>query len=189
MSKKQNNLPKSNSLENITNEISRKTTLSINLNVIQSKSGLNYYITQSPDPNNLHNYKDLLLKNNINVLIKLCEENKYDADYLEHNGITVINIPLRDGTVPNKNVIKIWTDIVKQEIKKKNKSIAIHCMSGLGRAPLFVCVCLIIIDKMDPIEAITKVRSQIKLALNTNQIRFLESLNYSNESKKGCIIC
>lgn len=159
------------------------------IHFITANSGFRYCVTQSPDPNNLQNYKDFFLSNGIKTLVKLCECNRYDIEYLEHNGIKVIDIPLQDGTTPSKDIIKKWIDIIKQEIKNKNNSIAVHCMSGLGRAPLFVCVGLVMIDKIDPIDAITIVRKTIRSALNTNQINFLRSLHYSNDTKKGCIIC
>ena len=152
---------------------------------ITAKSGFRYCVTPSPDPNNLQNYKDLLLHNGVKTLVKLCDETRYDTDYLIHHGINVINIPLQDGTVPSKEVVKQWTNIIKQE---KN-CIAVHCVSGLGRAPLFTCIGLIIIEKMDPVDAILFVRKTIRSALNANQINFLETFKYSDNSKGSCIIC
>lgn len=167
-------------------QINHQINKIIQINCITTTSGFRYYVTQSPDPNNLHNYKDLLVSNDVKTLVKLCDDTIYDTEYLIHNGIKVINIPLQDGTTPSKDVIKNWTNIIKKEMKVKNGSIAVHCVSGLGRAPLFVCVGLILVDKLDPIDAITMVRKTIRSALNTNQINFLETLNHSNG---GCVIC
>lgn len=177
--------------------ISNKKYQQIHMHFITSKSGFRYCITQSPDPNNLQTYKDLLLKNGVKTLVKLCEDNKYDAEYLIHSGINVIDIPLQDGTTPSKDVIIQWLQIIKQEIKSKNNIIAVHCVSGLGRAPLFACIGLILLDNTDPLDAIMLVRKTIKLALNAPQIKFLETIhhtiNYTGGStsffKRCGIIC
>lgn len=177
---------------NSSNKISIKSLSRVSLpmyvHFINSKSGFCYCVTQCPDPNNLQTYKDLLLKNNIKTLVKLCDGDIYDIAYLEHHGITVINIPIDDGTTPDKQVIKNWINIIKNEFDKNNRTIAVHCMSGLGRAPLFVCVGLILIDKIDPIIAITEVRNVIKGALNTNQINFLQTLKTKDSFINGCTI-
>lgn len=144
---------------------------------ITTKSGFRYCVIQSPDPNNLQNYKDLFLLNGVKTLVKLCEETLYDTEYLLHNGINVINLPLKDGTIPSKKVINEWVNIIKQEMKSNSDCIAVHCMSGLGRAPLFVCIGLILIDHVDPVDSVKEVRKIIRYALNTKQIKFIETLN------------
>lgn len=166
------------------------TPTKITPHIIVTKSGFKFIVTQSPDPNNLQNYKDLLSTNSVKTVVKLCEGTRYDHEYLECNGIKTIDIPLADGTVPSKEVLNQWINIIKTEIKNnKDGGMAVHCVSGLGRAPLFVCIALIKIDKMEAVDAITMVRKTIKSALNTNQIKYLETVSFSNETRGGCIIC
>ena len=157
---------------------------------IITKSGFKYCVTQSPNSNNIENYKNFLLKNEIKTLVKLCDETIYDVDYLISHGIDVINIPLEDGKTPSKEQIKKWIKILKNQ--SQSKSIAVHCMSGLGRAPLFVGIGLIIIEKMHYIDAILKIRNVIKFALNNHQIKFLENLNVltvDDDTTKYCFLC
>lgn len=156
--------------------------------IITGPSGFKYIVTQSPDPNNLKTYKDFLLTNCVNTLIKLCPEDKYDKSFLMHENIEVIDQYLSDGSIPTKEQIDEWIKIMKKLKKDKKNTIACHCMSGLGRAPLFVCVILIKYENMDPVDAVTLVRKSIPRALNKIQLNFLQTLNTTNE-KGGCIIC
>lgn len=161
--------------------------MQIIMNKIKTKSGFTYIVTQSPDSYNLQIYKDFLLINCVNTVVKLCEGKEYDYDFLFRNGIKLIDVPICDGTIPSENIMIEWINIIKNEMKTK-KGLAVHCVSGLGRAPLFVCIGLIKIDKMDPVDAITFVRKSIPRALNKNQINFLSTLS-SNEKKEKCLIC
>lgn len=136
---------------------------------------ITYYVSPSPDSSNVKHYKDLLLKKGIKIVVRLCEK-KYDDDFLKHHGIVVIDMPIPDGKCPTPDYVKKWTKIITDK-KKNNESIAIHCLSGLGRSPLMICIGLIKIDKIEPSESILQMRQIIKKSLNTNQINFLLSLN------------
>jgi protein-tyrosine phosphatase len=140
--------------------------------IISSKS-FKYVVTPSPDPNSIEYYKDLLFKNGITTVIRLCTEKKYDTAYLKKFGITVIDIPMDDGSVPTHEILSKWIQIITTEIKLGRTGIAVHCRSGLGRSPLFVCVGLIITEKIDPVGAVELVRKEIPKALNTKQINYI----------------
>jgi len=60
---------------------------------------LNFAVSPLPGHCNITCYKDLLLKNGITTVIKLCE-NDYDYKLLEENNITVISFIIPDGNVP-----------------------------------------------------------------------------------------
>lgn len=137
--------------------------------IIDPLSGFKYVVTPSPDSNSIHSYKNLLFKNNITTVLRLCDQIDYDDEYLNTFNIKVIHMPLKDGDVPNAETVEKWLNI----ISSATNGIAVHCRAGLGRAPLFVCVGLIKIGKIDNIRAIEIVRKEIKGALNTKQIDFL----------------
>lgn len=141
--------------------------------IISSKSSFKYVVTSSPDTNSIEYYKDLLFKNEITTVIRLCREKKYDAAYLNNFGITVIDIPMDDGSVPTRKVLLNWVQIITTEITQKKAGIAVHCRSGLGRSPLFVCVGLIAFEKINPTDAINLVREKIPKALNTKQLQYI----------------
>lgn len=153
-----------------------------------SISPFSYIVTATPNPNNISYYKDLFLKKNIGTIVRLCCEKMYDKNEFEKIGIKVIDMPLQDGNVPNIEQIKKWLKIAKTE-KNRRKNIVIHCISGLGRAPLFVCICLICLDKMENENAIAYVRKCIPYAFNSRQLKFLYKFNISSIYQKSCIIC
>ena len=155
------------------------------INILQSN--FTYIITPSPNPNNISYYKDLFSKHEVKTIVRLCEK-IYDANEFAKIGIQVIDIPLEDGQVPDDVMIKQWINIIKNEIKNKKTIIAVHCMSGLGRAPLFVGVCTIVLSNVENMDAISHLRKHIPYALNTKQLNFLCNFRTDNYNK-FCLIC
>jgi protein tyrosine phosphatase type 4A len=169
-------------------------TCNIPMHVINDlSSNFRYVVTPSPDSNSIISYKNFLLKNNVTTVIRLCDNAvKYDEEYLMSNGIKIVHIPLRDGDIPELDVIKQWLELIIIE-KSGSGAIAVHCRAGLGRAPLFVCIGLVKIGKMDEIDAVNLVRENIKGALNIKQINFvcndLKNVKFKYKNKEsGCII-
>ena len=72
---------------------------------------------------------------------------------------------------------------------KKNQGhtsfIAVHCLSGLGRAPVLVAIALIEAG-LDPSHAIDLIRRNRQGALNQNQIRFLMEYRRKSVFNKSC---
>jgi len=160
----------------------------IKMNVINApSSNFKYIVTPSPDSDSIYAYKNFLFNNDVNTVLRLCEEKKYDDTILTASNIKVIDMPLKDGTSPNEETIKKWINILNEE---KN-GIAVHCNAGLGRAPLFVCVGLIKIQNMDEYDAIDLIRNNIKGSLNNNQLNFicnkLKNMKL-HEKKSNCVI-
>ena len=151
------------------------TTKIERLSVI-SHNSFTYIVSSSPNHNCIEYYKDLLLYHEITTVIRLCYEIEYDDNYLIKYGITVIDLPIEDGSVPNSYMLEKWINTIKLEIKKNKKGIAVHCISGLGRSPLFTCIGLIIIEKIEPTDAISIVRKYIPTALNNKQLLYLYDL-------------
>jgi len=141
-----------------------------NINII-SYGGFKYVVSPSPNPSSICDYKDFLLSNGVTTIVKLCKEKLYD------DSDNIIDIPLEDGATPDEQTIKRWVEIIKNE-KKVRSGIAVHCVSGLGRAPLFVCVGLIKVEKMNALDAVALVRSKIPHALNSRQLKFVFNLKY-----------
>jgi protein tyrosine phosphatase type 4A len=133
-----------------------------------------FMITDSPNVNNLDTYLENFRKHNVSTIVRLCEP-YYDASIIEKAGMTVIDLPYEDGSTPDSSIINSWCDIVS---KHKDRVIAVHCFSGLGRAPLLVCVSLIE-NGMEKLEAIETIRKHRNGALNSRQISFI--INYSSK--------
>ena len=134
-----------------------------------------FMITDSPTDNNLDTYLQHYQKHNVSTIVRLCES-YYDSSIIEKAGIDIIDLSYEDGGVPSRSIINQWRDTVS---KNKNSTIAVHCLSGLGRAPLLVCLSLIE-NGMDKIEAIEMIRRHRNGALNSKQISFI--IDYEEES-------
>ncbi|KAJ2225735.1 hypothetical protein EV180_003268 [Coemansia sp. RSA 518] len=71
----------------------------------------------------------------------------------------------------------------KGEEGQEPTTIAVHCVAGLGRAPVLVAVALI--EKgMDPLDAIEHVRHKRRGAFNNRQITYLAD-SYKRTGFKG----
>jgi protein tyrosine phosphatase type 4A len=121
-----------------------------------------------------------LQTHNTVCIVRACE-GAYNEQLLN---VPVIDLQYQDGSVPDKEVIRKWLGIVKSTFHQRNDvSIGVHCVAGLGRAPLLVCLALIELG-MKNTEAIETVRNARPNALNTVQVRFV----CSYKKKKNCII-
>lgn len=91
---------------------------------------------------------------------------------------------------PPPQVVREWLQLVEKnkEIADSIKDdgpipmIAVHCVAGLGRAPVLVAIALIEMG-MKPLDAIEFIRSKRRGAFNKPQIAYLV-----NHDDKRCII-
>lgn len=94
----------------------------------------------------------------------MCEAS-YKRDVLENAGIEVRDLAFEDGTPPPPNVVDEWFEVLKQKWDKERDRklnfntyktrfnlrynenpegcVAVHCVAGLGRAPVLVALALI----------------------------------------------
>jgi protein tyrosine phosphatase type IVA len=86
--------------------------------------------------------------------------------------------------VPPKSKVSIWLKLVKETFivgptTTEHECIAVHCLAGLGRAPVLVGIALIEYG-LQASEAIAMIRQQRPGALNSQQVRLL--VNYKKTS-------
>eukprot|EP00301_Raphidiophrys_heterophryoidea_P024984 c8268_g1_i3.p1 GENE.c8268_g1_i3~~c8268_g1_i3.p1 ORF type:complete len:111 (-),score=27.43 c8268_g1_i3:253-585(-) len=96
-------------------------------------------------------------------------------------------LPFPDGAFPDDAVIREWLRIIFSTFKKDpTATISVHCVAGLGRAPVLVAIALIELG-MDRMEAIQFVRQKRPKAFNLKQLNQLEK--YKRKSGgKGCSV-
>lgn len=131
--------------------------------------GLNLFITETPNDSTLDSFISKLKKQNIKHVVRLCGPT-YNHNLISQSDINFYDWEFSDGTVPSKDIIDKWNELVKL-----NEPILVHCIAGLGRAPLLVTISLIE-KKMEQLDAIHFVREKRPGALNSKQINWL--INY-----------
>lgn len=77
-------------------------------------------------------------------------------------------------------VIQPWLQLIDRE-RPNATTIAVHCVAGLGRAPVLVAIGLIELG-MEPLDAIEFIRRKRRGAFNKPQITWLDH-HYKPQSK------
>ncbi|KAJ3349491.1 Protein tyrosine phosphatase type IVA 1 [Allomyces javanicus] len=115
-------------------------------------------------------------------LVRLCaaDDASYDAQAPALAEIEVHDgIKFADGGTPSKDQVAAWLAFLRKVMVEAARNgdqvaptIAVHCVSGIGRAPLLVALAYVE-SGVDSLEAIAAVRAQRRGAFNTTQVRFL----------------
>lgn len=150
--------------------------------------GCKFVILDAPNDSNVHIYLEELKKQNVGHVVRVCDPT-YGTTCLTQNNIAVHDWPFNDGDPPPDSIIISWLTLVKSCFGDKkgsaNKCIGIHCVAGLGRAPVMVAIALIE-RGMDPLDAVQTIRGRRRGAINAKQLNFLQ--NYKRKSKKDCVV-
>ncbi|CAF0831686.1 unnamed protein product [Brachionus calyciflorus] len=143
---------------------------------------MRFLITDRPNDTNVERYVDDLAKHNAGVVVRVCEPT-YNVDKLEQKGIKVIDAAFPDGQTPPPEVREQWFHLLKEQFRHNpNTCVAIHCVAGLGRAPVMVALALMELG-MSYEEAVELIRSKRRGALNSKQLEFLERYRPKNRLK------
>eukprot|EP00736_Rhodelphis_marinus_P014096 Rmarinus@m.12097 len=146
-----------------------------------------FLIMDSPSDSSLPLYLKEMEENNVRDLVRVCECT-YDDTAIKEQGITVHHWPFPDGDGPPKEILDNWLSLCSTRFGKKNsakESIAVHCVAGLGRAPVLVAVALIE-GGMTPEDAVSFIREKRKGAINAKQLKFVQA--YKPRKSGSCIV-
>ncbi|KAI8835518.1 tyrosine phosphatase IVA1 [Chytridium lagenaria] len=129
-------------------------------------------------------YLDELKLRNVTDVVRVCEPT-YDRSVFEQSGIRVHDMPFSDGTIPPLNVIQGFLHLCDERFAggisgvhsapdagEGAPAIGIHCVAGLGRAPVLVAMSLIEAG-MVPLDAVEFVRKRRRGAFNSVQLTHL----------------
>lgn len=144
-----------------------------------------------PTPDTLDAFALELKVRGVCKVVRLCEPS-YDASILEKGvSISVLDLAFPDGGTPPPIIISSFLALVENQFGALQNSlakdiiedhhvtivdhapvIAVHCVAGLGRAPLLVAIALIEAG-FAPIDAVAFIRKCRRGAFNALQLRYL----------------
>jgi len=164
------------------------TTALVNKPSLIERGNLRFLITDAPKENNLNLYLKEFKKYNVTQIVRISEPS-YSKSEVEAAGIGLSEMYYPDGSSPPPEIIERWLALIASTFGGKSSSgegpcIAIHCVAGLGRAPVLVAIALIE-NGMDAISAVTFIREKRRGAINAVQLNYLESYKRSKKAKGG----
>lgn len=171
--------------------------------LVEVGTKLRFLIMDAPRQANLHLYIREMRKNSVTDLVRVCEPT-YQTGELTTAGIASHNMEYADGHSPPQEVIDQWLRVVDKALYDGNASssgpssemtrpcVAVHCVAGLGRAPVMVAIALIEFDNMDPVDAVSLIRKHRRGAINEKQLLYLEGYKKKhrkrNTAESGCCV-
>lgn len=140
---------------------------------------MRFLIMDAPRQTNLHLYIKEMKKHSVSDVVRVCEPT-YQGGELDSAGMRLHEMEYADGHAPSRDLIDKWLGLVEETFYKEEtatsntKCIAVHCVAGLGRAPVMVALALIEFANYDPVEAVALIRQHRRGAINEKQLNYLE---------------
>jgi len=105
--------------------------------------------------------------------------------------VTVSELSFPDGSAPTSEIVEKWLALVNREFATDPSTcVGVHCVTGLGRAPVLVAVALIELG-MKYEDAVEQIRKKRRGAINAKQLEFLAKYKrrkYFIKGKNKCQI-
>eukprot|EP00794_Sanderia_malayensis_P019626 gene19626-21572_t len=134
---------------------------------------MRFLIMDRPSKANIAHFVKELKNCGVNELVRVCEPT-YGIDELHKEGINVLDWFYDDGAAPPREVVDMWLKLLKDKFTTEpGTTIAIHCVAGLGRAPVLVALALIE-SGMKFEDAVDFIRKRRRGAINSKQLEYLE---------------
>ena len=152
---------------------------------------LRFLIMDAPRQSNLHLYIKECRRNHVTDIVRVCEPTYLGSD-LKSAGIELHEMAYEDGHSPPEDILNRWLSLVEERFYGPSSSanneatIAVHCVAGLGRAPVLVAIALMEFEKMDAVEAVMMIRRNRRGAINEKQLQYLEGYKCRRAQSGGC---
>lgn len=171
-----------------------QTTIGSKPTLVEVKP-MRFLIMDAPRQGNLHLYIREMRNHSVTDVVRVCEPT-YQGAELQTAGIGLHEMEYADGHSPPKEVIEKWLKLVEQTFYSGNQDaakscIAVHCVAGLGRAPVMVALALIEFANMDAVDSVSLIRRHRRGAINEKQLLYLEGYKkyyYNRAPTGGCCI-
>ncbi|XP_032810702.2 protein tyrosine phosphatase type IVA 1 [Petromyzon marinus] len=134
---------------------------------------MRFLITHNPTNVTLNKFIEELKKYNVTTVVRVCEVT-YDKSPVEQQGISVFDWSFDDGAPPSNKIVDDWLNLCKTKFRDEpDCCIGVHCVAGLGRAPVLVALALIE-SGMKYEDAVQFIRQKRRGAINSKQLLYLE---------------
>jgi len=154
------------------------TNMRSNKNIRPAPSEIEYknmkfLITDRPNDSNMSLYVEELNKHAVHDVVRVCEPT-YKVDQLTESGIHVTDLVFDDGTAPPSQIVEDWLGLLRTRYQDEpGSTIAVHCVAGLGRAPVLVAIALME-QGLRYEDAVELIRKKRRGAINAKQLCYLE---------------
>merc|ERR1719158_490494 len=145
--------------------------------------GYQFLIMDAPTDANISKYIQAMKEKGVKKVVRACEPS-YQTDPLQNQDIEVIEMPFSDGSPPSEDIISGFLEVCKEETPA-GRTVAVHCVAGLGRAPVLVAIALMELAKLNCYEAIDRIRRVRRGAINQRQLKYLRTYT-TRETEGGC---
>ncbi|KAJ3075988.1 Protein tyrosine phosphatase prl-1 [Podochytrium sp. JEL0797] len=146
---------------------------------------MRFFIFDAPTDPNLSLYLEELQSQGVTDIFRVCEPT-YRCERVNEAGIQLTDSIFPDGTIPPAAVVSRFlnlcnhrfpggidtTDSYQEDEGLNCVAIGIHCISGLGRAPILVAIALIE-SGMSPQQAVDTIRTCRRGSFNLLQQNYL----------------
>ncbi|OQR78649.1 protein tyrosine phosphatase type IVA 1-like, partial [Tropilaelaps mercedesae] len=145
--------------------------------------GYNFLVTHRPTDATLPLYVEELKRRHVTDVVRVCEPT-YQTELLEKEGIKVHDLQFEDGSPPPARVVEEWLTLIRNRFKERpDACIAVHCVAGLGRAPVLVALSLVELG-MKYGDAVEHIRGRRRGAFNAKQLSYLEKYRPKSRLKQ-----
>lgn len=146
---------------------------------------LRFLIIDAPTELNVDAYVAEMKAHSVVDLVRACDSS-YSRARVEAAGVRVHDMVFPDGDPPPDAIITQWLTLCRGAFKSGKSAVAVHCVAGLGRAPVLVAIALIE-DGVEPLDAVQLIRTKRRGAINAKQLAYLET-SYKRRGGKGCSV-
>ena len=144
---------------------------------------MRFLITDRPSDVNIQLYLLELRKHRVSTVVRVCEAS-YDTAPLKAAQIDVRDMAYNDGTFPPNSLVAEWLKFLREKAQgNPEETVAVHCVAGLGRAPVMVAIALMELG-MKYEEAVETIRDKRRGAINARQLSYLETYRPKSRLKK-----
>lgn len=156
---------------------------------IQYKN-MRFLITEQPQDATIQNYIKILKEHRVTHLV-CATDPTYKTDELGSIGVNFTELSFADGSPPSAEIIEKWLVLLGKEFDDNPEMcVGVHCVTGLGRAPVLVAVALVELG-MKYEDAVELIRKKRRGAINSRQLEFLAKYKrrkYFLKGKNKCAI-